>query len=176
MNTLQIVIVIIGAIVVLFFFVAALMPSEKKLERSIIINRPAAGIYALVSDFHNYKKWNPWSERDPEAKSEISGKPHEIGHRWSWDGKVIGSGELKIKELDQDRYILSDLIFLSPKKMEAEDYWQFEPIGEDKTKVTWGHISDLRFPTERYFGLFLGRMLGSDFEKGLQNLKQLSER
>ncbi len=175
MNTLQLIIVIIGAIVVLFFFVATLLPAEKKLERSILINRPAAAIYSLVSDFHNYKKWNPWSHKDPEARDEITGKPNEVGHSWSWNGKVIGSGELKIKKLDPHKYIISDLIFHSPRKMEAEDCWRFEPFGENKTKVIWGHKSKLKFPTERYLGLFLARMLDPYFEKGLQNLKQFSE-
>jgi hypothetical protein len=39
-----------------------------------------------------------------------------------------------------------------------------------------GNEGDLgRNPINRYFGLFMGRMLGGDFEKGLSNLKSKAE-
>lgn len=175
MTTLQIILVILGGLITLFFIVAFLLPSSKSLSRSITINQPAEEIYKLITDFNNYKKWNPWSAREPEAKGEMEGEPGMVGHKWSWDGKKIGAGYLQIKELDKGKSVLSDLVFTAPRAMTADDIWRFEKLDDKKTKVTWGHRSDLGYPAGRYFGLMLEKMLGPDFEQGLKNLKELSE-
>jgi uncharacterized protein YndB with AHSA1/START domain len=175
MTTLQIILVILGGLIMLFFLVAFFLPSSKSLSRSITISRPPEEIYKLITDFHNYKKWNPWSAREPEASGEMEGEPGKVGHKWRWDGKKIGAGYLRIKELDEGSYVLSDLVFTSPRKMTGDDIWKFEKIDNNKSKVTWGHRADLGYPVGRYFGLMLDKMLGPDFEQGLKNLKELSE-
>lgn len=159
----------------LFFLVAFFLPSSKSLSRSIVINKPAKEIYGLITDFNNYKKWNPWSAREPEAKGEMEGEPGTVGHKWKWDGKKIGAGYLQIKELEEGNYVLSDLVFTAPREMTADDIWRFETIDDNTTQVTWGHRSDLGYPVGRYFGLMLEKMLGPDFDQGLKNLKELSE-
>ncbi len=175
MTTLQIILIILGSLITLFFLVAFFLPSSKTLYRSITIERPPDEIYNLVTDFSNYKKWNPWSAREPEAKGEMKGEPGNVGHKWIWDGKKIGQGYLEIKELEKGKSVRSDLIFSAPRKMTAEDIWKFDKIDENSTRVTWGHYSLLGYPVERFFGLYLDKMLGPDFEQGLVNLKQLSE-
>lgn len=175
MTTLQLVIVIIGGILVLFFLFAFLLPSRKTLEWSLEIKADAEKIFNLVSDFSNYKKWNPWSAREPEAHGEMSGTPRSVGHKWLWDGKVIGRGYLQIREIEKAKSIVSDLVFEKPRKMESLDTWKFEDRGNGTTLVTWGHTAFLGYPMGRIFGLMLNKMLGKDFEQGLQNLKKLSE-
>lgn len=174
MTTIQLILVILGGILVVFFLAAAFLPSKKSLERSVIINKPAEEIYNLISNFENYKKWNPWSRREPDARGTLSGTPGKPGHSWTWEGKKIGSGNLTIKTLVPGREVISDLTFFSPRKMIATDIWRFEPLGENETRVIWGHESELGYPVERYFGLMLEKMLGPDFEQGLKNLKELS--
>lgn len=175
MSTIQIILVILGALVTAFFLFAFFLPSEKKLDWSLTINSPAEKIYKLVSDFSNYKKWNPWSATEPEAHGEMSGTPNKIGHKWQWEGKKIGKGYLQIKELKEGKSIISDLIFIKPRSMKSLDTWTFEEIEKGKTKVTWGHKAFLSYPMGRIFGLMLKKMLGKDFEQGLKNLKELSE-
>ena len=175
MTTLQLVLVILVGLILLYFLVAFFLPSSKTLHRSIIIDRPARDIYELVTNFSYYRKWNPWSAREPEASGEMSGTPGAIGHKWQWDGKKIGSGYLQIKEFEEAKRLKSDLVFTAPRKMNSEDLWKFEPLDENRTRVTWGHYSELGYPTGRYFGLMLDRMLGPDFDQGLRNLKELSE-
>lgn len=175
MTTLQIILVIIGSLITLFFLVAFLLPSSKSLSRSITIDSSPGKVYNLITDFKNYKKWNPWSAREPDAKGEMEGEPGKPGHKWSWDGKVIGAGYLQIKEVEKDKRVLSDLVFLKPREMTGDDIWHFEAIEKGRTKVTWGNRAHLGYPVGRYFGLMLEKMLGPDFEKGLQNLKELSE-
>lgn len=175
MTILQIVLVSLGTLLVIFFLIAFFLPDRKQLSRSIIIDHPAKEIYGLITDYTNYKKWNPWSRREPEAKGELSGEPSTPGHKWEWSGKKIGSGYLQIRELEEGKFVRSDLVFTAPRKMTAEDIWKFNEIGENKTEVSWEHVSDLEYPTGRYFGLMLEKFLGPDFEQGLKNLKELSD-
>lgn len=175
MTTLQIILIILGSLITLFFLISFFLPSSKTIYRTIIIDRSPEDIYGLITNFNNYKKWNPWSAREPDAKGEVSGKPGNVGHKWKWEGDKIGKGYLQIKELKEGQYVRSDLVFTAPRKMTSEDIWKFERIDSEKTKVAWGHYSLLGYPVERYFGLTLERMLGPDFEQGLRNLKKLSE-
>ena len=175
MTTLQVILIVIGGLFVLFFVFAFSLPSTKKLEWSLEINAPAQKIYDLVTDFNNYKKWNPWSAQEPEADGEMTGDPNTVGHKWLWSGKVIGKGYLQIKELKNAEYAISDLIFEKPRKMESLDTWKFKKIDENTTLVSWGHEAFLGYPMGRIFGLMLEKMLGKDFEQGLKNLKALSE-
>jgi ribosome-associated toxin RatA of RatAB toxin-antitoxin module len=175
MTSLQIILIILGSLITLFFLVAFLLPSSKKFYRSIEIESPVEQVFKLVSDFNYYKEWSPWSETEPEANTEISGEPGTVGHKWEWKGKKIGEGYLQIKEIDQNTSLKSDLIFQKPREMISEDIWKFEKLGEDRTFVTWGHYSLLGYPVERFVGLRLEKMLAPNFEKGLLNLKALSE-
>ena len=175
MTTFQIIIIVIGSLITLVFIVAFILPSTRTIFRTIEINSSPEHVYSLVTDFHNYKKWNPWSEKEPDAKGSMSGTPARVGHKWMWEGKIIGSGYLEIKELVQNKYVLSDLIFTTPRKMRSEDIWEFEKIDETSSRVTWGHRAFLGYPLGRFFGTMLEKMLGPEFEKGLENLKRLSE-
>ena len=44
-------------------------------------------------------------------------------------------------------------------------------------RVVWADAGDLGMnPVNRWFGLFLDKMIGPDFERGLVNLKRLAEK
>lgn len=52
---------------------------------------------------------------------------------------------------------------------------KFAPEGAG-TKVTWDMNGNAGMsPVFRWFGLFMDRMIGPDFEAGLNNLKKLAE-
>ena len=43
-------------------------------------------------------------------------------------------------------------------------------------KVTWFNQGDLGWnPVSRYFGLLMDKMMGPDFEEGLENLRRKAE-
>ena len=50
-----------------------------------------------------------------------------------------------------------------------------QPVG-DSVNVVWSNEGDLGAnPINRYFGLMMDRMIGPDFEEGLNNLKRKVE-
>ncbi|MEJ2052707.1 MAG: SRPBCC family protein [Calditrichaceae bacterium] len=166
-------IVVVGLIVI--FLVAGLfLPETSHVERSIIIYAPTDSVYNVVSDYNYYRAWNPWSRIDPQAKGEISGPLGDIGQKWTWESEIIGSGSLTTQKLIPGKYIKSNLVFTSPQAMQSDDIWFFDKA-ENGTKVTWINEASLDYPVGRYFGLFMDKMIGTDFEAGLQNLKKLCE-
>lgn len=173
MKLLKVILYAVIGIVTLFLIVALLLPSQVRVERAIVIEQPVEVVYSLVSDFGNYKKWNPWSKKDPAAKGKLSGNPGEAGQRWSWEGELVGKGYMSLEEAIPNKMIKSKLKFLQPFEAESWDIWSFEPTSGG-TKVTWANEADLDYPVGRYFGLFYDGIIGPDFEKGLENLRSLA--
>jgi len=168
---------ILIAVVVIVFIAAVgiyFLPNHYTVSRSIEINKPADVVYAQLSDFGKWGAWSPWQEMEPEAKVTLDGTPAQPGHKMSWDGKKLGKGDMTIVSATANKAVSSDLEFISPFQMKAKDYFQLEAMG-DKTKVTWTDAGGLKYPMGRLFGLTMDKMLGGQYEHGLQNLKKVCE-
>jgi hypothetical protein len=58
----------------------------------------------------------------------------------------------------------------------AKSWLRIEPKDAATTTVSWGFSTDLGFsPLNRYSGLWMGNIVGPDFERGLARLKALAE-
>jgi uncharacterized protein YndB with AHSA1/START domain len=174
MKAIKVIGIVVLSLIALFLIVALVLPSEYTVERSVVIERSPEFVFNQVANYNNFEKWNPWLEREPEAKSSISGKPMSAGHKWEWEGEKIGRGFLEIQQLEPGQRIESKLVFTEPNTMESKDIWLFETTGKG-TEVTWRMTGELGYPGGRYLGLFIDGMLGPDFEEGLKNLKEFAE-
>jgi polyketide cyclase/dehydrase/lipid transport protein len=154
--------------------ISAFMPSRYLVEKTIIIDKPASFVMEKVGDLNYYAQWNPWQQADPSAKKNVSGQPKTVGHTYSWSGKKIGVGSLKINRIDQ-KHIHFNLDFLKPWKSHARDNWLFEDWGVSETKVTWQNSGELPWPMARLMGPIINKNLNHQFETGLKNLKKMCE-
>jgi hypothetical protein len=169
-----IVYIVLGLIVILLLG-ATLMPSNFNIEKTIVINRDARHVMQFVGDLNNYSKWNPWQQMDPGSVKNITGEPFTPGHKYEWQGKKVGVGNLTVNSID-DKHIHLDIQFLKPFKSSAKDNWLFEPWGDgSQTKVTWQNNGGLPWPMGRLMGPVINKNLNHQFEKGLQNLKTSCE-
>lgn len=174
MKILKIAGLVVGGLVLLFLLVAAILPSRYRVERSVEIARPAENIFPLVVELPNWPQWDPFTEQDSDAISSFSGTAGTVGAKWNWKGQVIGTGSLTVQEIDPNQSIRSKMVSVAPQPWVATDRWTFVPTSTG-TKVVWAIEGNLGYPVERFFGLFMERMLGPTCEKGLANLKKLSE-
>jgi Polyketide cyclase / dehydrase and lipid transport len=162
-------------LIVALLLMAALMPKTYNVEKSIVINKPPAAVMDKVGNLNAYRDWNPWMKMEPDAKSEITGTPHTPGHKYHWEGKKIGIGELRLVSSD-DKHIHFDLEFFKPWKSKAKDNWLFEPWGDgSETKITWQNSGQLPWPMARLMGPMIVKNLNQQFITGLDNLKKLTE-
>lgn len=158
----------------LFLIVAFFLPSTYHVERSIVIDKPVSEVYPKVSNLHYWAEWNPWTASDPSLKNSISGTGKDIGSVRSWNGAEVGIGSLTLHQMETNKKITSKLAFVKPQMFESDDIWTFEEVPQG-TRITWINEGELSYPVDRMFGFFLDSMLGPDFEKGLSNLKEVTE-
>lgn len=56
----MIILYVLLGIILLVLLIAAGLPGKYLIEKSIVINRPAAEVYNKVADLNYYSQWNPW--------------------------------------------------------------------------------------------------------------------
>jgi uncharacterized protein YndB with AHSA1/START domain len=176
MKTLKIVAVVIAALVVLFLLVGLLLPREFKVQREIVIKAPRIPVYHMVSAPTNWPKWGVWNKRDPGMQMTFSGAGAGAGAKWEWTSKTEGNGVMEFTAADSPRRVVYRLSF-ADWGMVSTGELVLDNVNENVTKVTWTNQGDLGGnPVFRYFGLFMDRMVGPDFEAGLAALKVLVEK
>jgi len=167
-------IVVLLGLVILLLAVGLLLPSHFKVQRSAQIAAPASKVYPLIAAPAAWAKWSVWNQRDPAMKIEYSGPASGSGAKWSWHSATEGSGTMEFTDAVADRRIGYRLSF--PEfGMQSSGLLSIEPA-PDGVRVTWTNEGDMGAnPLNRWFGLFMDRLVGPDFEAGLANLKKLAE-
>lgn len=162
-------------LIVLLLIISALMPKKYSIEKTTFIKKPVSVVMSYVGDFNRYPLWNPWIQMEPNANTTISSAPNTIGHRYEWQGKKIGVGNMTLRNIDT-KHINIEISFLRPWKSIAKDNWLFEPWGDgNETKVTWQNNGELPWPMARIMGPMIRKNLSHQFETGLNNLKKVCE-
>lgn len=171
MKFLKILLFVILAIVVLLGVGSLFLPSQVHVERSKVIDAPKSALYNVVLDLHTWTAWDPWSQIDSNMVTTFEGEPNQVGmvRKWTSEHENVGTGSMTITDMETGEEIEHDLDFGEMGK--AKSSFKFEEV-EGGTKVTWGFDSDMGAnPIAKYFGLMMDKMVGPDFEKGLNNLE-----
>lgn len=166
---------LVAVVAVLAGYVAS-RPADFKVERSIVINAPAAAAFPWVNDLHRANDWSPWAELDGGMKHVYEGPVSGVGASHAWEGNdKVGTGKQTIVESKPNELVRVKLEFLKPMAMTNNVDFTFVPEGQG-TKVSWIMSGQNNF-VGKAFGLFfnMDKMVGSDFEKGLAKLKVLVE-
>jgi hypothetical protein len=154
----------------------SLRPDAFRVSRSAVIDAPAEAVFAQIVDFHNWRSWSPWAERDPDAKSVFEGPESGVSASFAWDGDAkVGAGKMTIVECVREERLRIRIEFLRP--MKAVNLATFKLVStEGRTQIAWSMEGKNNF-LAKAFSLFLDceEIIGRDFEKGLANLKALVE-
>ena len=157
------------------------LPSQYHVERSVEVERPASVIFALLNSYKTFNHWSPWAARDPDAIYAYSGPESGPGARLSWSGdpRTVGEGWQQIIRSVPGQRIDIQMDF--GEQGIAQSYFEFSDSGSS-TKVTWAFETDVAEGKGvfgsllgKYFGLFLERWIGSDYEQGLAGFKRYAE-
>ena len=155
--------------------IAYLLPREVTVARSITVDAPASAVFPLVNSLQESARWSPWLGLDPDVRLAYSGPDHGVGNRLDWrsDHPKVGSGTQVITASDPDRSVASDLDFGDMGTARAA--FTLEPAGTG-TLVTWTLVADMGLnPVGRWMGLMMDRWVGTDYERGLINLRRVAE-
>jgi len=173
MKFFRILTIILLSLIGLFIIISLFLPDKVHVERSIEIKANASVPFELVNVLNHWEAWDPWMKLDSNQVRTYVGSGSGKGTSYKWTSKMkeVGSGSVTIIESIPKSLIKTELVFEGQGK--AISTFKFEEKG-GTTKVTWSFDSDLDFMS-RMFGLMFDSWLGKDFEKGLANIKKLSE-
>ena len=165
---------ILGLIIILSL-VGFLLPKTSHVERSIVIKKPKEEVFAHINNLKKWVVWSPWSERDPDMSQTFSGPEEGKGAQYEWKGnRKVGQGKMQILESQPFDYVRWNLQFGHNNMPTTASFKLEEQDGT--TKVTWSFDAELsNNPTSRYMGIMMKGFIGNDYEKGLENLKNLME-
>jgi hypothetical protein len=165
----------LAVLVLLLVLVAFLLPRQYRVERVAVIKARPDAIHAQIADLRAWKTWGAWQERDPGMKLSYSEKSTGPGAWSAWESKQEGNGKMTIVSQTPSK-VVYDLEF-PDFGTKSQGYLELTPdAAGTSTKVTWVDAGDLGMnPMNRWFGLFIEKMIGPDFEKGLANIAKRVE-
>jgi hypothetical protein len=169
--------VIILALIVVLLVVIQSRPPTYEVTRSLAMNAPAAIPYALVDDFHAWSQWSPWEKLDPAMQRSFEGPASGPGAIYRWKGnKDAGSGSMTITDVKANAKVGLDLEFIEPFPSKSHTTFDFAQNDKGTTLVTWRMSGANNFMAKAMsLVMNMDKMIGPDFEAGLQKLKDVSE-
>lgn len=156
--------------------VIATRPGTYTVERSIAVNAPVDVAYALVSDFHHFHRFSPWSALDPEMEKTFGGPESGVGATYAWKGNdKVGSGQMRVTAATANERVDMLLEFKEPFEATATTTFVLAPEGAG-TKVTWSMEGTNNFVAKAFSLVFdMKDAIGADYEKGLAQLAVIAE-
>lgn len=173
---------------VLLFLISFALPQKQHVERSIHIAAPSTKIYPYLANPKLFNQWSPWSNLDPDIKVEYAGPEAGKGAGMSWQSEQpnVGTGSWVITDAVENESLNVDMDFGDQGR--ATSFFHLQPSSQQnvetnaaksagKTKVTWGFDVDAgNNPMMRWMGLMMDKMVGSEYAKGLETLKEMMEK
>lgn len=153
------------------------LPRETVIERERVIDQPRELIFEVLADLRHFQQWSPWFDHMPDGDIRTEGVPGSVSSALVWSDDRSGtSGRMWIVSLSPLERIDLDLEL---GDNEAEVYFSLAESAGPGYRVGWGMrievgVLDL---VGRYAGLLLPRLVGRDYDQGLERLERyLAER
>ena len=141
--------------------------------RSIQIQESPQKVFETVADFGTWTTWSPWLCAEPEAEVKVTENASSVGSVYSWNGKLVGQGEIEHRKLEPGRLIDEEIRFVKPFKSRSDVAFEMEPVG-DGTKLTWhmrGALPWFMF----WMKPLMQSFISMDYDRGLKMLKEWIE-
>jgi uncharacterized protein YndB with AHSA1/START domain len=165
--------VLVGIWVVLLG-IGLVLPGHYRVERTTIVAAKPEAVFPLVSDLKTWKRWGVWFERDPGMEISYSPFTAEVGAWSQWKSKSQGDGKMTISAVRPPEYFEYKMEF-TDMGMVSKGTMGLKPV-DGGTMVSMTMEGDLgHSPVNRWFGVFMDKLVGPDFEQGLANLRRIAE-
>jgi uncharacterized protein YndB with AHSA1/START domain len=176
-EAIVIIAIVLAVAIAAVLIIAATKPDSFSVQRAATVNAPAENVFALIADFHEWRKWSPWEDRDPALKRTYSGAERGKGAIYAWEGnRNVGSGRMEILEAASPSLVRIQLDFLKP--FEAHNTAEFTMLPQgNATNLSWVMHGPAPFMS-KLMQVFMSfdTMIGKDFETGLARIKSVCEK
>jgi uncharacterized protein YndB with AHSA1/START domain len=162
----------LAVLIIVLVVVVATRPADFRISRSAVIPAPPAAVFAQIDDLHKWNDWSPWAKLDPNAKNSFDGPASGVGAKFSWAGNnEVGEGTMTITESKPSELVVMRLDFKRPFEATSTAEFALKPDGSG-TAVTWTMSGRNNFIGKAIsLCMDCDKMVGGQFEKGLENLK-----
>lgn len=167
--------IVVAIVLAAMFAYAASRPDTFMVRRTTLIAARPEQIFPLIDDLRAQSTWSPF-EKDPDMKRTYSGAPRGKGAVYEWDGnRQVGAGRIAITDSAPPSKVT--LLLSMDRPFKAENAVEFT-LDRDVagTSVSWAMSGRQPF-MGKLMGIFMNcdKMVGREFERGLENLKKLVE-
>ena len=168
---MTIIYIILGLLCLLLLLWKVKIPYS--IARNININASQDDVFSKVTNLSTWDEWSPWIHAETDCPTTVTGTGTQEGDVYSWDGKLVGSGELEHIKLQSPTKLQQEIRFLKPWQDTANITWNITENG-DETKAEW------RFNGKMPLGMFwmlpmMSAWIGYDYDRGLKMLKSKLE-
>lgn len=176
-KALKIILIIVVLIIAIPLILALFTKKDYAVEREIVINKPKQEVFDFVKLLRNQDLYIKWAEMDPDQVNTYTGVDGTPGFVSAWEGnRDVGKGEQEIIRVVEGERIETELRFIEPFKSRSDAYMITESLGEDQTLVRWGFSGRMPWPMNLFLLIMnMDEAIGSDYDYGLQNLKNILE-
>jgi hypothetical protein len=153
------------------------LPTQFRVERSAIIEAPPAVVFRNLDDFRRWGPWSPWEELDPDMEREYAGPPSGAGATYHWRGdRDVGEGRMTIVDSDPPTRITLRLELMAPMQGTNDVVFDVSPHLAGTSEVHWMMSGERDFVRKAIaLVMNMDAQIGADYEKGLAELKRVSE-
>lgn len=176
MKLIRILLVVVLILALIAVVLSAVAPTRLEVSRQIFVQAPLSAVWEQVSSLRGMDQWSPWNDLDTAMKKTFEGTDGTVGASLHWEGnQYAGSGRQTIARIEPLHRVDIHIQFLKPFQSEANSTIEVEDNGGG-TRITWSFNSE----TPRPFNILhifmnMEQLIGQDYEKGLQRLKNLVE-
>jgi uncharacterized protein YndB with AHSA1/START domain len=164
------------AALALLLIVAATRPDSFRVERSLRMQAPPERLFGLINDLKQFNTWNPYEKKDAAIKGRYGPVTQGSGASYAWEGDKVGIGSMTITTTQAPTEVQMQLDFVKPFEARNQVVFTLRPEAGG-TVVTWAMHGPSPYLSKLMGLVFnMDRMIGQDFEAGLQNLKALAEK
>lgn len=166
----------VAIILAIFLTYIATQSPDYSVSRQVVVKASAEKLFPYINNSKRTNDWMPWKDSDPNVQMTYSGPDEGVGSIASWDSQgQMGTGKAEVVESKVNESVKTKLTYTKPFEMIQMAEVSLTPQ-PDGTVVRWSVEGKNNF-IGRIFCFFMGmdKMVGSEFEKGLNKLKSMIE-
>ncbi|MEZ5856857.1 MAG: SRPBCC family protein [Hyphomicrobiaceae bacterium] len=174
MHTAVVIALILLAALAVLVLLASRQPDAFEISRAIEIAAPPEHIFPAISNLATLNTWNPFNA-DPSIVGTYSGPADGKGAAYAFASPKAGTGSIEITEVEPPHAVTMRLVMTKPFACDNTVVYTLAPVPKG-THVTWS-MSGKNSPLARLMCILMSpdRMVGGMFDKGLSDLKKLTE-
>ena len=178
MKILKRILLVLVVLIAVPLIVALFVNKDYAVEKEVTINKPKEEVFNYIRFLKNQDNFSKWAMTDPNMKKTYTATDGIVGFvsRWESENPDVGTGEQEIKKINEGERIDYELRFIKPYESTEKAYMTTESVNGNSTLVKWGFNGSMKYPMNITL-LFMNfdKMIGGDFETGLNRLKTILE-